>query len=79
MGDIPDTLQNLCFGLVDLAGSFHLRSLLFSCLFHKLRGHFTFHFFTFHFRVARFFAWRNGIAENGGILLRVHHLTSVSY
>ena len=75
MGDIPDTLQNLCFGLVDLAGSFHLRSLLFRCFFYRLRGHFFLH----HFTVARFFAWRNGIADNGGILLRVHHLTSVSY
>ena len=84
VGDIPDTLQNLCFGLVDLAGSFHLRSLFlnllrlwcwfldvcFYCsgrLLSRCLCGLWGHFFLHHFVVTHF----------EGILLRVHHLTSL--
>ena len=73
MGDLPDTFQNLGFGLVDLARGFYLRShLLGRCLLWLLG-----YFFLHHFVVARFLAWRDGCADDRGILLRVHHLTSV--
>ena len=85
MSNLPDTFQDFCLGLINLARGFYLRSFfLLCCLFMRnlfltwrfyCSGRFlnlSFcglwgHFFLHHFVVTHF----------EGILLRVHHLTSL--